>query len=186
MDNKEIIDSLSELQKAMLLLAESNNNVPITGDTWFQKEIFLVAKNVPRIEEEASFDSDFFGPFSENAEEELEELEQEELVQRVGKKIAISNLGKEVAGELKKVYKKEELEMIEDFKKLLNDLNDEELLTLIYFSFPETTNESQVKQKIISNKIKNAISLYKKEKISFSKAAEIAGASIEQFMKMVK
>ncbi|MBU2100520.1 UPF0175 family protein, partial [Candidatus Micrarchaeota archaeon] len=184
MQKKQIINELSDLQKVIVLLLEADSSKPIPGNTWYQKELFLIGKNLENVSEEATFEPDFFGPFSENAEEQLSDLEQEDFVDREGNKIKISKDGKELAKEIKKEFDKKILELIEEFKKLLNDLNEEELLTFIYFNFPQTTSESQVREKIIKNRIKNAISLYKKSKISLSKASEIAGMPIEKLKKM--
>lgn len=188
MENKikeAIVNELTELQKAILLLANADNKTPIRGDTWYQKELFLIVKNIPRLEEDASFGPDFFGPFSEIADEEVANLVQEELLDKDASKIMVTSDGEKVVQKAKESFSKEELELIEEFKKLLNDLNDEELLTLIYFSFKKETSESKVLDKIIKNRIKNSISLYRKNKISLSKAAEIAGKSIEEMAKMV-
>ena len=65
---------LTDLQKIVLLLAVARNKEPIRGNTWLQKEVFLIAKNIDKVNKEASFEADFFGPFSENLEEEVDDL----------------------------------------------------------------------------------------------------------------
>lgn len=180
---KEIIQNMSELQKHIVLLLSGKKFEPIRGNTWFQKQLFLIAKNIEEVNEEASFDSDFYGPYSENAEEQLEELEMDEVVEKKGNKMYLSELGQDVASRLIGKTPKERLELIYDFKELLNDLNDDEILTLIYFSFPEFTDESLVLEKIKKNRKQVAIRLYLKEKVSIQKAAEIAGLPLEKLVK---
>ncbi|MDK2939649.1 MAG: hypothetical protein PWQ51_1814 [Methanolobus sp.] len=181
----EIIEEMSELQKYIVLLLDSNSNAPIKGDSWFQKELFLIVKNIAQLEEESSFASDMYGPWSENADEQLEELEMDEVVSRLNKKMLLSQLGRDVAENLKVEVPEKDLEMIFDFKDLLNNLSSDELLTFIYFSFPEYTEESLVIGKIRENRVKNAIGLFNKGKISLQKASDIAGIPLEKFVKVV-
>jgi len=182
----QILEDMSELQKYIVLLLNSNKNAPIKGNTWFQKELFLIANNVNSLAEEASFDSDMYGPFSENAAEQLEELEMDDVVAKVGNKMFLSDLGSKIADKLIKKTPKERLEMISEFKSLINDLNDDEVLTFVYFTFPEFTEESLVLDKIKKNRKQVAIKLYNKDKISLRRAAEIAGIPLEKFVKELK
>lgn len=178
-----IIEDMSELQKRIVLLLKASKGEPVKGDTWFQKELFLFSKNVPAIFEEASFGSDMYGPFSENAKEQLEDLERDDVVSKVGKKMFLSDLGHKIADKLEKEVPEEELKMISEFKSLLNDLNIDEVLTFIYFTFPKYTEESLVLERIRNNRKSVAIKLYKKDKISLQRAAEIAGIPLEIFVK---
>ena len=178
---KSMIAEMSELQRSIVLLLSSSNNEPIKGNTWFQKELFLIAMNEKEVGEEASFESDMYGPFSETAKNELEDLEMDGVILESGNKRWLSALGLEIAEQIEKKTSKEKLGMIFRFKRLLNDLSDEEVLTFIYFTFPEFTEESLVKEKIEKNRKQVAIKLYKKEKITLQKAAEIAGIPLENF-----
>jgi len=182
----EILEDMSELQQYIVLLLSSNNKESIKGNTWFQKELFLIAKNITEIEEEASFISDFYGPFSENAKEQLSELELDEIVGKDGNKMFLSKLGFQVAQKIEQKTPKQRLEMISDFKNLLNDLNEDEVLTIIYFTFPEFTEESLVLDRINKNRKSVALKLYKKEKISVQRAAEIAGEPLEKFVRDIE
>ena len=40
---KSVMEDMSELQKGIVLLLKSKSNVPLRGDRWFQKELFLIA-----------------------------------------------------------------------------------------------------------------------------------------------
>ena len=175
-----------ELQKYIVLLLRSKNNTPIRCNAWFQKQLFLIAKNIKEIGEEASFDSDVHGPYSENAKEQLEDLETAGVLSKKGNKRWLSDLGMKIGDDLIKEVPKKHLEMIDEFKDLLNDLNEQELLTLIHYTFPEYTEESLVKDKIEKNRLSNALSLYKKEKISIGKTSEVSGVPLEDLVKIIK
>jgi len=179
----EIFQDMSELQKYIVLLLNANNKEAIKGNTWFQKELFLISKNIREVEEEASFDSYMYGPYSENAKEQLEGLEMDGVVTKDGNRMYLSRLGIQLAQEIEQKTPKQRLEMIAEFKTLLNTLNDDELLTFIYFTFPKFTEESLILEKIKKNRKPVAIKLYKKGKISLQRAAEIAGEPLENFVR---
>ena len=185
---EEIIEDMSELQKIMVILLYSNGEEPIIGKTKFdkelklQKEVFLVSQNISEIGKESSFDADYYGPYSETVVEEFKGLALDDVVQDNQTSIRLLPLGKEIAKELVKSYNKKILDIVSDFKKLLNNMSQEEILTLIYTSFPDYTEESVVKEDVMKNRIKVAIQLYKKGKISLERASEIAGLTLEKLM----
>ena len=183
---KRIFENLTETQKFTLLLLSAKNSEPIKGKLWYQKELFLLSENNEELAEETDFEPDFMGPYSETADEELEQLESAEVVEKEGNKLKLTSLGQEIARKINDNTNIEEMQMIEDFKDFLNDLTEEELLGFIYFSFPDMTEES-IKYENIKPKRKNiALKLYAKSKISFGKALEIAGINIDDFIEEAK
>lgn len=187
MDRKaRILENLTETQKYALLLLSANKHIPIKGNLWYQKELFLLSKNINNLAEETDFEADFMGPYSETADEELQQLEFANVVVKEGNKLKLTNIGKEIAEIINKNTSDNEKEMIEDFKDTLNDLTGEELLGFIYFTFPEMIKESIKIQKIKPNRKNIALRLYAKSKISFGKALEIAGINIDDFIKEAK
>ena len=60
------------------------------------------------------------------------------------------------------------------------------MLTLIYSTFPDYAEKSVVKCEIEKNRLNNAIKLYKKDKVSIQRAAEIGGVSLDKFLKDAK
>ena len=183
---KRILENLSETQKYTLLLLSANNYEPVKGKLWFQKELFLLAKNSDELAEQTDFEADFMGPYSESADEELEQLEFAKVVENEGNKLKLTGLGRDIAEILGKNTSEDETEMIEDFKAELNDLTEDELLGFIYYTYPEMTKESIKIQKIKPKRKNIALSLYAKSKISLGKALEIAEMNIDSFIKEAK
>ncbi len=179
MENK-----LNSVQENILALLFSNNLEPIKGKTWFQKEMFLISKNFPLLEEELDFEPYLFGPDSEIAEDELNELKKCNLVKNEDKKILLTDKGKRIA---RKIYSqdKKRAELIDRLKDFANGLEMNELLAFVYFSYPEMTEESTVFEEIKKNRISLALKLLKKEKVSLEKAAQIAGLPLERFYKQL-
>jgi predicted HTH domain antitoxin len=183
---KRILENLTETQKYTLLLLSANNYEPVKGKLWFQKELFLLAKNSDELAEQTDFEADFMGPYSESADEELEQLEFAKVVENEGNKLKLTGLGRDIAEILGKNTSDEEKEMIEDFKSELNDLTEDELLGFIYFTYPDMTTESIKIEKIKPKRKNIALSLFAKSKISLGKALEIAGMNIDTFIKEAK
>jgi predicted HTH domain antitoxin len=92
--------------------------------------------------------------------------------------------GKFVANDLMKNTRKREIQRIEEFNELLNDLSKDEILAFIYFSYPliEIEKESIEYKDILPKRIRIALSLYKKGKISAQKAAQIAGEDLQDLI----
>jgi predicted HTH domain antitoxin len=182
-DNIE--NHLTLTQKYTILLLSANNNQPITGKVWFQKELFLVSQNLPRLEDEAEFEGSLMGPFSENADAELDHLRIEGLVELDGK-IKLTQKGQEVADRLKLKTSKETFEILSDMKSFINDLTEDEMLAFVYFSYPDMTLESIELDRIRERRAEIAVSLYRKRKVSIGKAAFIAGLSQEDFIRKAR
>lgn len=181
------INSLSPLQALILLLLDANNEKPVKGKTWLQKEMFLLVHNTGKEEiiHGAQFEPHHYGPYSETIDAELDALRMMGLIE-VNKLISLRPEGKRLASKLKKVVSNEFLEIVEEIKENLNDLSEDELLAYIYFTFPNMTTESRVLERIKHKRERLAVSLYRKGKVSLSKAAQIAGMSVGEFIKLLK
>ncbi len=181
----QIIDDLSEFDVTILQLLAANQKEPVNGNVALQKEMFLIANYCDKIMDDAVFEADSFGSYSEILENTVNILQQNNLLKKVGTKYSLTEFGEEalLQSEDKIVV---ENDAIEDFKELLNDLTTDEILLLVYSYKPEYTMESIVADKVSKNRVKNSISIYKKGKITLSKAAYLAGMTIEEFLKRMK
>lgn len=173
------------VKKYLLLLLHSGNNKPIDGKTKLMKEFFFISKNVPELEDESDFEADNFGPNSDYVGSILNELTLLKVIQKKGKNYELTEFGEELARELDKdPYINEDL--IADMKNLFNGLNEDETLAIVYYTYPETTQESLVKKRIEKKREKLALDLLRKKKVSSAKAAQIAGMPIRSFYKLLQ
>lgn len=184
MESRYVEEYLSFTQKIAILLLSANLFEPIRGKLWFQKELFLVAENIPRLEEEADFEDDLLGPYSEIADGELEQLRIEVIVDK--RKLRLTPFGRKIAKLLELEVGKNLIQLISDVKSFINNLTKDELLGFIYFSYPKMKTESIEYERIKENRQPIAISLYKKRKVSLGKAADIAGLSQEEFIEKLR
>jgi len=183
---KKMIADLSSIQKYILVLLSSNNYESIKGNLWLQKELFLLAQTYDDLKNDSEFEPYFLGPHSEVVEEEFDDMLQAGLVDREDTKIKLTPRGKEIGLYLCQKINNENQKFISDLKEFLNDLSQDELLGFIYFSYPEMRKESIKFENIKQKRNTIALSLYRKGKISVGKAAEIAGMTIETFIRFLK
>jgi uncharacterized protein YwgA len=179
---EDIVEDLTDLDLAILHLLHAGDNDPLKGKVAFQKEMFLIADFIDKIREQAEFIPHTFGPYSEAAENEIGNLQALGLVEERGQEYYITPNGVAALDKVNAAFTGEEIEAIEDFKKFLNDLTQDELLLFTYVSYPKYKEESAVYERVIRKRIPLAISLYKKEKISLEKAAFLAGLPIEKLL----
>lgn len=161
-------------------------NEPISGDTWLQKEMHVLSKFIKSVRYD--FDEHNFGIFSPSlvtikaqntASEMIKQQDEHGSLQLTGK-------GTEIAEKLWRKTSEQERTVISDLKEFLNDMNYWELIAFSYSTFPDTTSKSEIKPEFQRTRLSAAISLFKRQKVSLSKAATIAGMEIDEFMKELK
>jgi len=189
----EILKQLTkERQLLLLYLLYAKDREPIRGDLWLQKEMFLIEK-ISEIRDRYYFLEHFKGPFSEDLIGDVNYLISLNLVEKTGRNVyKITNKGINLIESLMnknilvKLLDKRTLDAAEEVKELLNDLNNEELLGYIYFNYPETTYRSEELEKINKRKLQIVLSLYRKGKISLSRAAELLNIPINKLIDILR
>lgn len=167
----------------MLFLFDSMNKKPIKNKINIMKMLFFISLNVPSLESEFNFEADNYGPSSDVVERNLEFLQQENFLKRNRQGYQLNELGNEYLSS--RDFDDVDFQLIEDMKNLFDDLTTDEVCALTYFTFPKTTSESLILDRIIKNRKKLALKLYKKNKISVEKASEIAGISMKDFYELL-
>lgn len=186
---KKLFDDLKDnLGKQYILsLLDSNNQEPIKGKTRLMKELFFISLNVPSLNELLEFEADNFGPSSDVIMGYIDDMSQIKLI--TAKKTSQNNVTYILGEYGKKFLEQEKLdldyELISEMKTLCQGITNDELLALTYFSFPEMTEESLVKDKIWAKREKLALGLYRKGKISLEKAVEISGLTYKEFLDLL-
>ncbi len=182
------IEQLNEVDRFIILLMGAKESEPIPGRLHLQKEIYLLQDLFQDLARDTDYDPYLFGRYSQVVTDELEELESSGLVtSRDG--LRLTEEGSAALAALKKKSSKREIEKVEEFKELLNDMTGDELLAFVYLSDPDQNSletESVKYQRIIRNRKQLAISMYRKDKISAQKAAEIAGENFQDFFTELK
>lgn len=186
--SEELANEIREdlVAKYALILLSVLNNMDISGKTSFVKTMFLISKNDKELFEEADFIPDNYGPSSDYVIDVYNRLIEYGIARFSNGKLEITDLGKKVLNILKKEDEKIDIDMISDMKELCHGLTNDELLGLIYFTYPDMTTESIVKKEIENKRMEISIALLRKGKISIGKAAEIAGLSVDKYYNYLK
>ncbi len=167
----------------MLFLFDALDEKPIKNKVNLMKMLFFISLNVPALKQELNFEADNYGPSSDVVERNLEVLNLETFLVECNEGYKLTKLGKEYLSS--RDFKDIDFKLIEDMKGLFDGLTVREVCALTYFTFPETTTESLIKEDIIQNRKKFAINLFKKNKISLEKASEIAGLHLKDFIDLL-
>ena len=173
MEEEEIIE------RYMILLLGIVNR-PIPSITHFQKEMFIFTKVNPKFQEIFEFEKYHYGPYSQALAEITEEpLYYENAWYRNKEgKICLTSEGKKIFNKIleEKSNDKDFSETIASLKLIRNlydKLSNEELLFLIYATYPEFTKFSSVSNKIINKKPKILKNLLKKGLITKKRYEEL-------------
>lgn len=182
----DIFDSLSRLERASLLLLSEHSGSAVSGKTAYQKELFFIANYDEKIGDEAVFEPYEYGPYSEPAENSVNNLVDYGLV--VCDKNGIYSLteeGKEIVSLIKEKADID-VEEIADVKEFFDGLKTDEFILFTYVLYPEYTSESAIKERVMNKRIPISISLYKKGKVGLEMAAHLSGLPMENFLNQMR
>jgi uncharacterized protein YwgA len=139
----------------VLLLLSANEDDPIRGKLFLQKEMFLIANEVDiegDLKKLLRFEPYNFGPYSYPLELELRKLEKNRLIKtrNEGKTVLymLSDEGKEYLNQIRN-FDKDLLTKISKLKKGSERLGYKGLLRYVYFNYPEYIDKSKIKEEIL-------------------------------------
>jgi len=181
----EEIDEEKMIEEYIILLLGVLDEKPIPSKEHFQKEFFILTKVDPKISELIKFEKHYEGPYDQELDDIIENPLYYTNAIQIRKKGNTKNYSLTADG--KNIFK----EIVEkksdniNFKKLLSSmkmireiyekLNVEELLFLIYVTFPEFTQKSKISEKLLvpEKKKELADSLLKKKVITSKRYWEL-------------
>jgi len=136
------------------------------------------------LQDELGFDPHLLGPFSDVLANEAEQLALSGLIDYSRGAYRLTSEGNDAAASIAAVTPPGRMDEIVRAKKLLNDLSPDELLAMVYLA-PHARgfeDESAEFKRIVSRRLPLALSLFRKGKVSTSRAAEIAGIAVDEFI----
>ncbi|MDT7891089.1 MAG: UPF0175 family protein [Candidatus Nanopusillus sp.] len=185
-----IFETLKEeftlLEKIILVLLYLSRNNQKIDNLKLIKMIFLISYDIKELREELDFKIYKTEIYDQNINDILDGLKQDGFIKIKNKYIMLTEKGIEVAEKIFKEFSKKEIDILEEVLDLFDGTTDDEILAVFYFKVPGFSELSGPLPKIIKNRKKLAISLYRKGKISIGAASEIAGMNIKDFMEMLK
>lgn len=180
----KLFNNLEDEEKVVIYSLGALDNNPLRSKIKIQKLLFLISNVFKEYKDLLEFEPHLFGPYSETLDYLVQDLQKLGLIEIEGSRYKLTKNGFELYQQLKP--KRELMNVVEDFKEFLNDLPDEEILAFIYVSYPDYISESAKWDELKPERIKIAVSLLRKEKISFGKAIEISGLSLSKFEELLK
>lgn len=150
------MDEAEFVERYMILLIGIEDK-PVPSDLHLQKEIFLLSKFKESLAKSFDFNKHYFGPYSQVLDEALKNPAYFPTAFDFNEKnISLTKSGKDEFSKMKKDFAKEnDFQIILSSVKLLRTLYDkltyDELLLLIYETYPEYTEFSQVSDRILKN-----------------------------------
>ncbi|MDD5192515.1 MAG: hypothetical protein PHH54_06065 [Candidatus Nanoarchaeia archaeon] len=175
------MDSQELIERYMVLLL-GVKEVAMPSALHLQKEMFLLSNFKENLKEELNFKKHYYGPFSQVVEESVKSPTYlSDIFEFSEDKLMLSKKGKE---EFDKMIQEnrgtEEFELIISglslIRSLYDRLNNEELLFLIYCTYPEYTEFSSVSDNLLKdnlNKNKILTSLLNKGLITSERYEEL-------------
>lgn len=176
---KKVASDLTDEEKILIYALGALGNTPLRTKVIIQKLLFLFSNVFTGYKGLFRYEPHLLGPYSETVENTLQSLIQLGL-------ITDKNCGYQLTPEglnlCKTLAPKEEIvRVVSDFKEFLHDLSEDEILVFIYSTFPDFISKSARWNQLKPRRVEMAISLLRKGKVSFSKAAEIAGMTAGDF-----
>jgi hypothetical protein len=185
-----IFETLKEeftlLEKIILVLLYLSRNNQKIDKLRLTKMIFLISYDIKELREELDFKIYKTEIYDQNINDILDGLKQDGFIKIKNKYIMLTEKGIEEAEKIFKEFSKKEIDILEEVLDLFDGTTNDEILAVFYFKVPGFSELSGPLPKIVKNRKKLAISLYRKGKISIGAASEIAGMNIKDFMEMLK
>lgn len=153
------MESVEVVEKYAILMVGSVER-PIPSDLHMQKELFILSKIKPSIQEHFNFQKHYIGPFSPALRDVVESsVYVDRAFVRKGRNIFLSKTGKvEFRDLFKRHRKKSDFNVLNSYMKLIriiyDKLSSDELLFIIYDTYPDYTEFSNFSDIIMKNKRK--------------------------------
>jgi uncharacterized protein YwgA len=169
----------NEIIERYIILFLGVDKQPIPSILHLEKEIFILSNFNNVIKNFFNFQKHYYGPFSQELKESIEEPQYFSDAWTVeGNKIEITEKGKQIFQKLLDEYRgnkkfSEVLEAIKLVRRMYEKLSREELLFLVYITYPEYRIKSQIFDEVYTKKDKIALSLLKKGLITKERYEEI-------------
>ncbi len=188
----KILARLEEAEKTLepepvdLVLAvfyAMNGQVP--SRTHLQKTLFIASKHVDTVREALEFHAYRMGPWSEEVNDVIEQLEANNDVVRTDKGLALTRKGLLKAKKAWEKLGEEEKRKLQEIASFTKKMSIEELLLYTYTAYGYK-EKSDILEKLLRKRKKIALNLLAKNLVSIELAAKIAGEPLPTFIKYLK
>jgi len=164
----------AEHKLLILLIGAVNGRIP--SKLHVHKELFVLTRIFPKLNSLLEFEAYRKGPFSRTVQDALEDLVERGYVVNVKGGYMLSQLGKEAYSRIvEELGQKRLLDVIRRIRKMYDKLDVDELLLIIYATYPEYTIESEELRRISSRAYEIIEKLFRKGYITERRKRELYG-----------
>ncbi len=169
----------NELIERYIILLLGVEDKPIPSILHLEKELFILSKFNPRMGEYIHFEKHYEGPYSPEVKELVEDplyFSNAWIIEN--KRIKLNQEGKLIFRKLVEMFKdnpnfQKLLSVMKLIRKLYDRLSRDELLLLVYATYPEYKMKSKVYDRIYKKRKELALSLLKKGLITRKRYEEL-------------
>jgi len=141
------IEGFSKTDRLVLLILSISNKIKITR----LQKIGLLINAVIQGRVPTSHNAYYFGAFSEDIDDSVTKFSDSSIVNATSDGFVLSPYGKSIINQMKESSNEEDrkvLEVTETIVKALSKMNDNDVLALTYYLFPEFTDDSLIKKEV--------------------------------------
>lgn len=143
------INTLSVTEQLLILLLGIVKR-PIPSKLHIQKELFILTRIYPRLNEVLNYQPYLKGPFSREVQDTLEDLIQRQIITYINRGYTLTERGWELFHKIvNQLRKKELLDNLRKIRETYDRFGTDELLLLMYLTYSDYTVESEELNKIL-------------------------------------
>ena len=155
------------VEHKLLILLLGASPRPVPSRIHIHKELFVLTRVFPKLSEVLEFEPYYKGPFSRVVQEALRDLIERGYVIRTEKGYTLTEAGWRMYDEITKRLKRKDLiDVTKSIREQYDKLAKDELLLLVYVTYPEYTVESEEISRVISRAPRIIAQLYLKGMIT--------------------
>ena len=183
MQIREDIEPIERYLFLLLFAPDSSGRFshPIRGNTWLQKQMFVLSKLNDQLAEDTEFDAYAMGAYSDTLAEVQDQFYISGFAERDNEEMRLTLDGRREAEKVWSHASDTERKTVTMVKTWLNDLTFNELLAVIYGMYPESASKSEVKPQVDARLPDLAVNLLRKGKVTFDFARRMTGMTSQQF-----
>src|SRR5579875_925012 len=178
MEIEKDLENLSMIDKFIIMLLYAAGG-RTRGKLWLQKEIYVLSKAFKDLAGKLDFYPYDYGPFSEAVSEHLDMLKNSGIITKDGK--GLSEYGLKLAKEAWEKEDEYKRGIVKETSDFMEKLDEDELLLYVYTVHGMAEN-SEVKKRILGNRVEIALRMLEKGKISLGLAAKLADLPVAKMM----
>jgi predicted HTH domain antitoxin len=146
--------------------------------------IFFISNDIKKLHNKIKFKANADGIYSTYVNMILKKLFKKRYIKKYRSKIGLTNIGRKKVDEI--ILEFPYLYIIQIFIRFIKKLHDDELLALLYYTFPKYFENVPKLERIEKNRLELAVRLYLKRKVPVEVAAMISGYNITDFIEALK